>query len=301
LGVGDFAALVAEVSARRPRLLQTHAHWDHVGASYRFSDVHVHPSEAGALRQGISPERYGHVFWRDPFDHAHVPSDFDTASGVPGIEPSGLLEDGDRIDLGSRELEVIHTPGHSPGGVSFLDRQARALFSGDLLYRGRMYVFFPNSDPAAFRASLRRVADLMGEVDAIYPSHGASPLAPIDVVTIRDAFEEVWNGREPDQHGSLYDYPIAIYDFGDFSFLLPPDGPHESTRRRRRRENSADLYVHPWNPYTRGMDPPLHTPWGGGFSIRSNRIGGEESEGHEGVSSRPRVRNTGRGSERPRG
>ena len=70
---------------------------------------------------------------------------------------TGWLEHGDPIDLGGRVLEVFHTPGHSPGGVSFLDRQARALFVGDLLYHGRMYVFLPTSDPAEFRSSLQRV------------------------------------------------------------------------------------------------------------------------------------------------
>ena len=178
LGVDDFAALVASLSGRHPRLLQTHAHWDQIGASHRFVDVLVHPSETDALRQGISPERYNEVFWRDAFDHTQVPAEFDTSSGLPGNEPSGLLEDGDRIDLGERELEVVHTPGHSPGGISFLDRRARALFCGDLLYRGQMYVFFANSDPSAFRESLRRVASLADDVDAIYPSHGASPLGP---------------------------------------------------------------------------------------------------------------------------
>ena len=230
LGVDDFAALVMEISDRTPRLLQTHANWDHVGASHRFVDVHVHPAEADALRQGISPERYREVFWRDAFDHSQVPVGFDTSSGMPGIEPSGLLEDGDRIDLGGRELEVIHTSGHSPGSVSFLDRRARALFCGDLLYLGRMYVFFANSDPSAFRKSLRCVASLASDVDAIFPSHGASPLGPGDVLTIHDAFEEVWNGRAADQHSSLYGYPVAVYDFGRFSFLLPPDGPHGSRK-----------------------------------------------------------------------
>lgn len=230
LGVADFAALVADLSSLHPRLLQTHAHWDHIGASHRFDDVLVHPSEAAALRSGVTPGRFHDVFWRDSFDHSQVPAGFDTSSGMPGVDPTGPLEDGDRIELGGRELEVLHTPGHSPGGVSFLDRQGRALFCGDLLYLGRMYVFFANSDPAAFRESLRRVTDLISEMDAIYPSHGSSPLSPEDVLTIRAAYEEVWDGRPFDRTGSLYGYPIATYDFGGFSFLLPPDGPHGITK-----------------------------------------------------------------------
>jgi len=76
--------------------------------------VRVHPSEADALQQGISPERYKEVFWRDAFDHTQIPAGFDTISGIRGMDPSGLLEVGVRIDLGGPELEVIHTSGHSP-------------------------------------------------------------------------------------------------------------------------------------------------------------------------------------------
>lgn len=231
LGVGDFAGLVAKLSSRRPRLLQTHAHWDHIGASCRFAEVLVHPSEADALRHGIPPDRYSDVFWRDPFDRGAVPADFDASAGVPGSEPTGCLEHGDRIELGGRELEVIHTPGHSPGGVSFLDRQARALFSGDLLYLGSMYVFFANSDPAAFRDSMRRVAALTVVFDTVYPSHGAAPLEAHDVLTIRDAFEEVWDGHPPDRHGSLYGSAVATYDFGAFSFLLPVEVQYGASSR----------------------------------------------------------------------
>ena len=228
LGVGDFAGLVSELSSFPPRLLQTHAHWDHIGASYRFDEVFVHASEADALRMGVTPERYHEFFWRDPIDASEVPADFDTSSGIPGVEPEGSLNHGDRIDLGGRELEVFHTPGHSPGGVSFLDRQARSLFCGDLLYQGRMYIFFPNSDPAAFRESLRVVSALANDLDAIYPAHGPSPLAPADMLAIRDAYDEVWDGRPPERQETLYDYPVAIHDFGAFSFLLPPTAPHES-------------------------------------------------------------------------
>ncbi|MBA2596805.1 MAG: MBL fold metallo-hydrolase [Chloroflexia bacterium] len=222
-GAGDFAGLVAALTSRRPRLLQTHAHWDHIGASCRFEDVLVHRTEAEALRAGLTAERYHDVFWRDPFDNARVPSKFDTRSGIPGAEPNSWLEHGDRIDLGGRELEVFHTPGHSPGSVTFLDRRARALFSGDLLYLGAMYVFFPSSDPAAFRASLQLVASLADAFDAVYPSHGPSPLEAGHVLTIHDAFEDVWQGRLPDRLGSLYGLPIVVFDFGSFAFLLPPD------------------------------------------------------------------------------
>lgn len=221
LGVGDFAGLVGSLSDREPVVLQTHAHWDHIGASHHFRDVRVHPAEAAMLRAGCTPARYTAAFSSDAVDEGFLPVDFTASAGLPGREPTGWLEHGDRVDLGGRELEVFHTPGHSPGGLTFLDRNARALFVADLLYHGRMYVFLATSDAAAFRDSLRLAAALADEVDVVYPAHGPSPLSPDDVRAIRDAYETVWAGRAPDRTGSLFDLPTTIHDFGHFSFLLP--------------------------------------------------------------------------------
>jgi glyoxylase-like metal-dependent hydrolase (beta-lactamase superfamily II) len=221
-GAGNFRGLVASLSMRRPRVLQSHADWDHIGASFRFDDVLVHPSEADKLRAGYAADRYIEEFSPASVDPDRIPTNFDPRSGIPGCEPAGWLEQGDRIDLGERVLEVIHTPGHSPGGVSFLDREARVFFVGDLLYLGRMLLFFPGGDPAAFRESLCLAAEIAGDVDTIYPAHDSVPLAPDDVRAIRDAYESVWAGRAPDRHDTLYGYRAAVHDFGRFSFNMPP-------------------------------------------------------------------------------
>src|SRR5215208_3984455 len=67
-GAGDFAGLVASLSSRHPRVLQTHSDWDHIGASFRFDDVLVHPSEAEKLRAGYAPDRSSHR-------HRPIPAD----------------------------------------------------------------------------------------------------------------------------------------------------------------------------------------------------------------------------------
>jgi glyoxylase-like metal-dependent hydrolase (beta-lactamase superfamily II) len=221
MGVGDFAGLVGSLTEKRPVVLQTHAHWDHIGSSHRFTDVRVHPSEAEGLRAGTPEARYRAAFSGDEVDASRLPADFDTSGGLPGCEPTGWLEHGDRIDLGGRVLEVLHTPGHSPGGVLFLDRQARALFVGDLLYLGRIYVFLATSDPAAFRRSMQLAGDVSGEVEIVYPAHGPAPITPADILTIRDAYEEVWDGRSADRPGALFGFDLEIHDFGRFSFLMP--------------------------------------------------------------------------------
>lgn len=226
LGVGDFAELVATLSDREPLVLQTHGHWDHIGDSARFARVLVHPSEAYALRRGFPNAMYRHIFSPDFIASGVLPPDFDPgAAAIPGCEPTGELNHGDRVDLGGRVLEVFHTPGHSPGGLTFLNREARLLFPGDAVNYGQMWLYLPRSDAAAYRQTIRLLADLSREVDAVYPAHGSVPLDPAIVPAIRDAFEEVWAGRPPDRHeqrdiGFPEPVPTDVFDFGRFGFLL---------------------------------------------------------------------------------
>lgn len=215
LGIGDFAAVVASLTSCRPRVFQTHVHWDHVGASHQFADAFAHPAEIADRRPGWP--------WEPDFQAPPGMADaVELVSGLSMKRSFAPLAHGDRVDLGNRTLEVLHTPGHSRGSVCYLDREARALFTGDLLYFGAMLVFVPGSDPAAFHDSLHLVASLASDVDHFYPAHGPSPLRKEDVTAIRDAFETVWSSRAADHRGSSHGYPVAIHEFGRFSFLLPP-------------------------------------------------------------------------------
>ena len=179
----------------------------------------MHASEADDLRAG-----YPHDRFRGWFDPQYVqldklPPDFDVEhAAIPPAEPSGALNDGDRIDLGGRVLEVFHTPGHSPGGITLLDRAARALFPGDAVYAGPMFAYRPNSDPVAYRESLRLLAELADDVDAVYPSHNDVPLTPTTCAQCTQPTRRSGPGREPDERLPDRD----VFGFGRFSFWLRP-------------------------------------------------------------------------------
>jgi glyoxylase-like metal-dependent hydrolase (beta-lactamase superfamily II) len=88
------------------------------------------------------------------------------------------VEDEDRIPLGSRELEVIHTPGHDPNHLCFLDTRSRGLFCGDALgaYFSEIEVLFtcpvPGSDPFLFLQSIEKLQKLKPE--RVFFSHGSA-------------------------------------------------------------------------------------------------------------------------------
>ncbi len=148
----------------------------------------------------------------------------DGGAELPGCEPTGWLNDGDTIDLGGRTLEVIHTPGHSPGSVSFLDREARVLFPGDAVRTDYLLLMLDGSDPAVYRLTLERLVGMLDAVDTIYSAHNP-PLVPDDVRRLREAYEIVWSGTvpsTPEQAPPQWQQPgVDVHIANGFTFLVP--------------------------------------------------------------------------------
>jgi len=89
-------------------------------------------------------------------------------------QPDGFLPDGKNIELGTLSFEVIHTPGHSPGGICLYNEKEKVLFSGDTLFLGTYgRVDLPYSDEAAMVKSLKRLLKLPPDT-VVYPGHGNS-------------------------------------------------------------------------------------------------------------------------------
>jgi len=112
---------VKELDIEIKYILATHGHFDHVGA-------------VAPLRRELNVEFLAH---KNDFFFIEDGENSARRWGVD-IEqppkPDRFIEDGDKIKVGGFELEVLHTPGHSPGGVSFL--YDRMVFGGDTLFQG---------------------------------------------------------------------------------------------------------------------------------------------------------------------
>lgn len=137
-------------------VLATHAHLDHAGEAGDFAGempVYVHDADAVAFTDEAA--------WGAGFDNPLAP--------VKDLRPLG---DGDVLRLAGLELEVVHTPGHTPGHCVFRIDAGGALCSGDLVFAGSIgRSDFPNSDPAAMLVSLRRFLDFPDELPVL-PGHG---------------------------------------------------------------------------------------------------------------------------------
>jgi glyoxylase-like metal-dependent hydrolase (beta-lactamase superfamily II) len=90
---------------------------------------------------------------------------------IPPRRADGYVDDGQKLKIGSIDVEVIHVPGHSPGHVMYHLPGEKTLIGGDLIICGAVgRTDFPDSDPAQLNASIRRVMRLPDDTK-LFPGH----------------------------------------------------------------------------------------------------------------------------------
>jgi glyoxylase-like metal-dependent hydrolase (beta-lactamase superfamily II) len=253
LGIADIRAAIEPALAGSPvTVVNSHTHYDHVGGNELFDDVLMH--EAGpewleqntqdweleaydklvaeiesvfepflaADREGwfvLSPDQYPR-----PWPAQEIAANGGWHINVP--QPTGVLAEGDDIDLGNRTLQVIHTPGHCPDHICLLDERAGILFAQDQAYYGEQLIYLPESDVAAYARSCRWLADeLRGTLRTVYCAHSLRPTVwPTFLDELADAAEEVAAGKAKlkPMHG-LFGEDVLGADHGHFQILVAKD------------------------------------------------------------------------------
>jgi glyoxylase-like metal-dependent hydrolase (beta-lactamase superfamily II) len=141
-------------------LLATHAHYDHVCGMRAVQEAlgggfRLHPADRPLLeRLDVQAATWGFP---------------------PAAAPAEVLDlaDGERLALGEESIEVIHTPGHSPGGVCF--RGGDDLWSGDTLFAGSVgRTDLPGGSVAELERSIRGRLFALGDAVRVHPGHGPS-------------------------------------------------------------------------------------------------------------------------------
>lgn len=219
MGVGDIRSVVESLTDRPIALVNSHSHWDHVGGNYLFEDgdaeIWIHAAERAELESGVPAGELVAAFTPSEL-RGPLPAGFDRATFAirPG-RATGFLHGGEEFDLGGRTLEVIHAPGHSPGGVILLDRAAGALFSTDVAYPCALYAFGRHADLAVYRRTMAMLAALAPSLRVVYPSHCASPMDPALLPAMRDALDQIAAGRSPESETDAF----VRHEFEGFAVL----------------------------------------------------------------------------------
>ena len=155
----EIDALISKRKIELMKIVLTHGHADHIGAveslkSKFGAPVCIHRGDAMMLVDSVA--------------------NLSAAIGTPitAGQADVILNEGDHINIGSLDFEVIHCPGHSPGGISLYEPTRGIIFTGDTLFEGSIgRTDFPGSDHDALIGSIKQKLLVLPDNTVVYPGH----------------------------------------------------------------------------------------------------------------------------------
>jgi glyoxylase-like metal-dependent hydrolase (beta-lactamase superfamily II) len=157
---GSILGRIEELALSVDSILLTHGHFDHVGAvgavrATSKAKIHIHPDDIDRMK---TARRQGLMFglWvQDP------------------PPPDVLVGEGDRVRFADREFRVTHTPGHTPGCVSYIMENEKMAFVGDLIFAGSIgRTDLPGGDYDALIQAVREKIFVLPDDTVLFPGHG---------------------------------------------------------------------------------------------------------------------------------
>jgi glyoxylase-like metal-dependent hydrolase (beta-lactamase superfamily II) len=210
LGICDIHEQVIKLTTKPIVAVATHIHWDHIGGHKYFPDFYAHKNELSWL-SGEFPltmeQIKGMVVDRCDLPEGYDVNKYEFFQG----KPTRVLKDNEIVDIGGRFVQIVHTPGHSPGHICFWEKERGNLFTGDLVYKDTLFAYFPSTDPEAYLNSLERVSAL--PVKQVFPAHHTLDIKPEILFRMRDAF------RQLQDEGKLH-HGSGTFDYGDWAIWL---------------------------------------------------------------------------------
>jgi glyoxylase-like metal-dependent hydrolase (beta-lactamase superfamily II) len=149
------AAMGGEVEA----ILLTHCHFDHIGAVAPVAAATGAPVYCPEIEVPVLADIMAYVPWEGfgPYE---------------SYEADEVLRGGETLALAGLEIDVVFTPGHSPGHVTYAVRGESAIFSGDVLFEGSVgRVDLPGGDGPTLLASIGKLLDDYPDETVVHPGH----------------------------------------------------------------------------------------------------------------------------------
>jgi glyoxylase-like metal-dependent hydrolase (beta-lactamase superfamily II) len=159
LNIGPVTDIVNQHNLEIAYVLNTHGHFDHTAGNHLLCPPHtlaIHPEDQDLLLSGGGASLFG------------------LGSPPPSPPPDMALQNDDIIHLGETNIQVIHTPGHTPGSVSFYVKQEQTIVTGDTLFQGGVgRTDLPGGNEQKLLKSLELYLSLPDSTIVI-PGHGSS-------------------------------------------------------------------------------------------------------------------------------
>lgn len=186
---GSLRQVVQELTKLPVYLVNTHADDDHTGKNSEFECTHIHPAEM-------------------PFYY----------SNPKNTVKAEAIWEGDVIDIGGREFEVVLLPGHTPGSIGLLNRRERFIVTGDSVSTTPVFIFSEVRSIYAHMESMKKLISMKDAFDTIYAAHGDFPVAPEQAERLLAAGEKLTAG-ELEPIDPPFPLPAKMYIYDGASFF----------------------------------------------------------------------------------
>jgi hydroxyacylglutathione hydrolase len=158
---GRLLAAVDALGVQLEGILLTHTHFDHVGAVAPVARATGAPVWCPALEVPVLADIMRYVPWPGLGPYESYEADHTVAGG-------------ETLELAGMEIEVLFTPGHSPGHVTYRVADEAVVFSGEVLFAGSIgRTDLPGGDTPTLMATLAKLLDLLPDETTVYPGHMA--------------------------------------------------------------------------------------------------------------------------------
>lgn len=210
LGICNIYDEICKLTNKPIKAIATHIHWDHIGGHKYFPEFYAHSEELSWLngKFPLTLETIKNMV----VDRCDLPEGYDINKyELFQGTPTKLLKDGEQLDIGGRNIQVLHTPGHSPGHLCFWEAERGYLFTGDLVYKDTLFAYYPSTDPESYLNSLDKIAKL--PVKRVFPAHHSLDIYPEIITRMHQEFSKLKS------EGKLH-HGNGIFDYGDWSVWL---------------------------------------------------------------------------------
>ncbi|MFK8012919.1 MAG: MBL fold metallo-hydrolase [Marinicellaceae bacterium] len=176
-GIADILQIVQSLTKKPVSVLNSHSHYDHVGGNYAFKNIYGLKTDFTINRQkGHKNEKIKIEVSKQALCKP-LPKGVTEANHIgKSYKINRFIKNNHIIDLGNRQLKVIHTPGHTPDALILIDADNGLMFTGDTYYSGPIWLYAPETDLEQYQKSLQTMIENSNNIRFLLPAHN-TPIA----------------------------------------------------------------------------------------------------------------------------